>query len=254
MQSSKRAARRSKRRIRRSQPIRNPFQAAVRYRSNYGRYKRATGQRVQGLELARFFVPWYRSLLRGRSAIEEQVPWIVFSAFEFLERRLAPGMRVLEFGVGGSTLYFLRRGCLLTSIEHDEKWTQAVSEHLTAPMGESWTPLQIPPEAAPVAGFSSHYPGFESVSFQAYAQAANRFPDGCFDIVFVDGRARDACIRNALPKVRPGGGILMLDNAERPRYEQARGVADSASVRCFVFGGPGPYKATEFWQTVAWEF
>ena len=205
-------------------------------------------------ELIRYFGPWYRSLGPGRSPVEDQVPWIVFSAFEFLERRVEPGMRVLEFGMGGSTLYFLRRGCRLTSIEHDPKWKEEVAERLTSSVEESWTPIHIPPDPSPVAGFCSQQPGFEGLSFQSYALGADRFPDGFFDIVLVDGRARSACIRYALPKVRTEGGILILDNAERPRYEQARELLDGVAARRFVFGGPGPFKPKTFWQTIAWEF
>ena len=31
-------------------------------------------------------------------------------------------MRVLEFGAGGSSIFFLKKGVELFSIEHEEKW------------------------------------------------------------------------------------------------------------------------------------
>jgi len=204
-------------------------------------------------ELVRHFDPWFRSIQPGNSPIGNQVPWIVFSAFEYLEQRVRPGLRVLEFGVGGSTLYFLGRGCRLTSIEHDEKWNAAVSERLSGELRERWTPLQIPPDATPSDRYRSEQPGFEGLSFETYARAAERFADGSFDLVLVDGRVRAACVEHALPKLRPDGGVLMLDNAERPRYAAARRLADSACSTRLVFGGPGPMKAQMFWQTVAWE-
>ena len=95
---------------------------------------------------------------------------------------------------------------------------------------ERWAPNHVAPDAIPMAGFCSQHPAFEGVSFQAYAQRANRFRDHGFDIVMVDGRARTACMEQALPKVRPGGGILILDNAERPRYEHGRELLDGAAA------------------------
>ena len=237
-----------------SSKTRHRLRAARHYQSLYARYKRNTGQRVPALELIRFFDPWYRSLGPGRSPIEDEGPWIVFSALDLLEKRIAPGMRVLEFGMGGSTLYFLRRGCVLASIEHDETWTEAVSTRLSPKLQKEWTPLLVPPDATPIAEFCSEQPGSEGLSFQAYVRRAEGFEDGGFDVVMVDGRARSACIRHALPKIRRDGGILILDNAERPRYEPGRALADAACTRRFVCGGPGPFESKEFWQTVIWQF
>ena len=46
-----------------------------------------------------------------------------------------------------------------------------------------------------------------------YAAQISGFPDGCFDLIIIDGAERNECIRAAASKVRPGGWIV-VDNAE----------------------------------------
>ncbi|HEY4655003.1 MAG TPA: class I SAM-dependent methyltransferase, partial [Cyclobacteriaceae bacterium] len=43
------------------------------------------------------------------------------------------------------------------------------------------------------------------------------FPNGHFDFIFIDGRARIECTLNAIPKLKKGG-MLVLDNSDRDRY------------------------------------
>jgi hypothetical protein len=73
----------------------------------------------------------------------------------------------------------------------------------------------------------------------------DRFEDESFDLVLVDGRARVAAVRHAMPKVRPGG-LLVLDDAERPRYREAIVSLDGWTRRCFT--GPGGV-SPNYWQT-----
>ncbi len=82
-------------------------------------------------------------------------------------------------------------------------------------------------DAADPARYRSVAPYSEYLDFQNYVTQIDAFPDSTFDIVLVDGRARPACLIHALPKVRRGG-LLILDNAERPHYQQAiRQVTDA---------------------------
>lgn len=63
-------------------------------------------------------------------------------------------------------------------------------------------------------------PGNALQVFAEYAKAAF-VPDseaGTFDFVSIDGRARVACFPRALQLLKPHGGVLVLDNAERPHY------------------------------------
>ncbi len=42
-----------------------------------------------------------------------------------------------------------------------------------------------------------------------------------FDYISVDGRSRMQALERALPLLKPQGGILMLDNSDRSRYQEA---------------------------------
>src|SRR3990167_4328675 len=53
-----------------------------------------------------------------------------------------------------------------------------------------------------------------------YYSIANLFPDEYFDLILVDGRNRKGCILHAIRTLKRGG-VLMLDNAERPYYKKA---------------------------------
>jgi predicted O-methyltransferase YrrM len=76
-------------------------------------------------------------------------------------------------------------------------------------------------------------------------------PDQSFDVIVADGRARPACLRVAMPKLKPGG-LLVLDNAERPWYARARAMVDAAGWKRKDHVGPGPYNQS-FWETVIWQ-
>lgn len=59
--------------------------------------------------------------------------------------------------------------------------------------------------------------------FRNYVNQIDTFPNGYFDIVSIDGRARPACIAHAVEKVKLGG-LLILDNADIPYYlEKTKG-------------------------------
>ena len=44
--------------------------------------------------------------------------------------------------------------------------------------------------------------------------------EGDFDLVVVDGRARNACFHRAITRLAPGG-VLVFDNVDRQRYRDA---------------------------------
>jgi len=48
--------------------------------------------------------------------------------------------------------------------------------------------------------------------------------------------------------VKPGG-IIVLDNSERDRYQKAVLMLEALGWTKIRFAGPGPYVRTEFWDT-----
>ena len=77
----------------------------------------------------------------------------------------------------------------------------------------------------------------------------DRYDDNVFDLVMVDGRARNSCIWHARRKVKPGG-YLVLDNAEREKY--LSGIKLMERWECLEFVGILPY-AKEYCKTVVWK-
>jgi len=57
--------------------------------------------------------------------------------------------------------------------------------------------------------------------FDRYISGAADLPDGTVDMVSVDGRAREHCLREAVRLVKPEGGAVVLDNYVRWRYKEA---------------------------------
>jgi hypothetical protein len=56
--------------------------------------------------------------------------------------------------------------------------------------------------------------------FEGYVKAIAECADDSLDLVLVDGRCRAACVLEAAAKVRPGG-LLVLDDSDRDRYQPA---------------------------------
>jgi hypothetical protein len=202
---------------------------------------------------------WYRSIGGAPEPIKDRIAWVTFGAFDFLQSTVRPDMRVLEFGAGGSTVFFLDRGAKLVTVEHEPKWAENVAEALSERQGNGWELHVVEP--VPIASGAKEDPGesdpctssrsgWEGLSFERYASTVDRYPDSSFDLVLVDGRARPACFERALPKVRPGG-FIVLDDAERPEYRPATALATNDCWRRRDFRGPGPY-TDSFWQTSVW--
>jgi hypothetical protein len=191
------------------------------------------------------FPEWYRSHQPGLSPLVEHRPWITYQARVFLERLLHPGMVVLEYGCGGSSLFFLRRVARLVSVEHDPAWHRQVLQEIekcgfrhgeihlvrdetrdtTRPICDADTP---------------HYVAF-----------IDAFPDATFDLVLVDGEARVSCFHHACPKLKMGGW-LVLDNSERPEYAEIHRCLAEMNWKKVSFFGPVPYNS-EFGETAFWQ-
>lgn len=201
----------------------------------------------------RHAVRWLRSR-RGHFLLEAPSPWLTFDAIERIRARMTDGMRIFEYGSGGSTLFWLKWRIDLCSVEHDPEWHEVVKGKL--PPNARIDYRLIPPEphgqpdprtdpADPLAYVSSD-DRYRGMGFRRYASQIDEFPDRHFDLVLVDGRARPSCILHAAPKVKPGG-LLVLDNADRDYYVARLGDTLRSFAREGHFG-VGPRDAL-MWRT-----
>lgn len=136
------------------------------------------------------------------------VPWLVPEATAFIGTILDSSSRVLEFGAGGSTIYFSRRCHFVDSIENNPLWYRNVQDRLSV----------------------EH---LFNVSLQLYTDDArfkhwmDTLDTESYDLTLIDGGVpmdrADVC-SIALPKIKTGGW-LVLDNYSR--YKLAFNVSSA---------------------------
>jgi predicted O-methyltransferase YrrM len=139
-----------------------------------------------------------RQMLYERAHPEE--PWLTAAAVGLLSTLMRPTDCGLEFGSGRSTVWFARRVATLTSVEHDKQWHARISAKLKSDGLENVHYVLAPGDVPPERGGES-----------AYARTALALPDGSLDFALIDGRYRDYSAKFTLPKIKPGG-ILIIDN------------------------------------------
>lgn len=190
----------------------------------------------------RYTLRFLRSTRRDH-LLREPEPWLVFEAIDALAGLDLRGKRVFEYGSGGSTLYWLKRGATCVSVEHDPAWYARVREELGAAAAVDYRLVLPAPgntnhDPADPDGYASAERAYAGMNFRDYCAQIDDWPDESFDLVLIDGRARTSCIKHAARKVRRGG-LLVIDNCDRSRYFE-RTAAYLADYDMRVFIGPVP--------------
>lgn len=192
------------------------------------KWHRAQGTRWSDM---RYYGRWKRSLRPGANSMDGRTAWITFPAIDRLKKLLKPTDRVFEYGGGGSTLFWLDRVAEVVTVEHDPQWFVALEQRMGQEGDGRWTGIHLPATPgtlvpAPDPGEPAHYASADAAlrgfHFRDYVHAIDRFPDGHFDVLMIDGRARTSCLAYATPKIKRGG-LLLLDNAERTYYTGRNG-------------------------------
>jgi hypothetical protein len=179
---------------------------------------------------------WLSDRVTAKSALDRRLPWIAWSAIRYLTDNIRPGAHVFEWGAGGSTAFFLDRGCIVTSIESSGLWTSRVLQSLSVEQ-RLQLDLQLIPAAAE-----------DDSSTQRYVEAILQ-NDRLWDVVLVDGLeeayvSRTSCVRNAASRVK-SGGILVLDDAWRPEYSQINSILSGWAHLIFRSLGPARLGVTQ---------
>lgn len=142
-------------------------------------------------------------------------PWLTRESIGYLEKTLRPTDKVLEYGMGGSTVWFSRRVLRIDSIEHDYGWFDLVTKAVQLEQLVNVGLYHVP----------------SNNDYEEYVRFGVKLGErlGGFDVVVVDGRQRVRCIKAIAEHVLPGG-LLVLDNAERPHYQEAQDFLSSWSA------------------------
>lgn len=155
----------------------------------------------------------------------KSTPWLSPDVTEYLKGLVRAGMRVLEHGSGGSTLWLAAAGARVTAVENNPDWYAKVSEKL-AGNGNVELILWDQRDALPKL-------------------------DGPYDLVLIDGVPVDdrGLYLEAAHKLVKKNGWLVLDNCNRPEYADARERMQKYFILMKSFIEPaGRYLRTEFYQ------
>jgi hypothetical protein len=217
---------------------------------------RTEGQGLMSMLTA--FRRWRASL--GQRPMDEALPWMSYAAIDFLRENMRADWSVFEWGVGGSTVFLVAGVGRLVSVEHDTEWADNVRSRLASQGPRAWELLSIPPVPLPGPDtlspsnphdYVSAVEGYRTVSFRTYASSIDSFDDRQFDLVIVDGRCRPSCAMHAIPRIKPGG-YLLVDDCERERYSWIHDEMRRRNWRFRYFNGPGPF-VWEFRHTGCWQ-
>lgn len=136
------------------------------------------------------------------------LPWVTDGAIDFLDtfiserRKMGFPTKVFEFGSGNSTLYFLSKGCFVTSVEHDTNWAKKIID--TAYAFDYKDRLKM---------IESERPYDDS------------YEDEDISITVIDGRDRVMCFERVLSKIKNKKQIIVLDNTERMDYKYSEYIS-----------------------------
>jgi len=173
------------------------------------------------------------------------MPWLAFEAVNFIEKHRPSQASVFEYGSGGSTLYWLTKGCTCVSVEHDKDWYHKLLARFASQPRIDYR--FVPPEPGAICAeakaedpncYQSANPTLHGFNFHRYATVIDEYHEAYFDVVLIDGRARPSCIMHGAKHVKVGG-LLILDNAERAYYT-AQTSHYLADFEAHHFMGPLP--------------
>lgn len=178
-------------------------------------------------------------------------PWLTATSIKAFDLLLTKEDVGLEYGSGRSTFHFAKLLGKLTSVEHHEEWYHIVQETLTKNKVNNVTlKLILPNTSYNKPNLSSiddyyldqgDYPVKDDV-FLDYVNLVDSIENDSLDFILIDGRARVSCAKKAIKKLK-NGGLFVLDNSERVRYEEIHEMLEE---------WPSIYTSTGLTDTIIW--
>ena len=170
-------------------------------------------------------------------------PWWNKRAIHYLATHLRPGDRVFEWGSGGSTVWLTEHGAHVTSVEDNQEWVSKVSDR--CPEADL---RAIPGTATGTIKSPGGGLGGERLFYDDYVAVIDGFRDGSFAVVIVDGQCRAECFKRAIPKVSPGGMIVLDDSDMRLYAPLKKSLPDWKSVSLAGFKPTRDVRETTFFH------
>jgi hypothetical protein len=171
----------------------------------------------------RRYAHWLYSLTRVYDSLELarlEVPWWTYGAIDVVDAWLAARprpVRVFEYGSGASTIWLAQRTDEVHSVEHHRGFAEQLRPSLDAFDGVTLDIVE--PRRSEHPAVPSHKEGCEGLDFADYVAAIDKV-GGSFDLIVIDGRAREACLATAESRLA-ADGLIVFDNSKRRRYRGA---------------------------------
>ena len=160
---------------------------------------------------------WFRSFRRWAPVdrFGAPIPWWTYPVVHFLEARLRPSFRVLEFGSGHSTLWLSQRVREVIAVESDGGWAARIRARL--PSNGRVVLSRTPETFATEAG--------EEL--------------GLFDLIVIDGVNRMEVAKSAF-RLLSDTGVIVWDDTERTDWPDIRALLEGRGFREISFRGLRP--------------
>lgn len=162
-----------------------------------------------------------------KTPLDLGLPWFSWGAIRYLDKFIKPGMKVFEWGSGGSTIFFSNRQCSIYSVEDNAEWINRINEKLSNSAHNAI--LQYEP-----------YDFDNAIDFTDSSYLNPGINMNEFNIIIVDGTERDntirpKCFEKAQRSVNNNSIIIVDDSWRYPEIIQA-----STAKEIKRFQGTGP--------------
>ena len=175
---------------------------------------------------------WLANLVHRSTPLELGTSSFSWPCIDFLKGRLRAGMRVFEWGGGGSTIHLAKLGCRVTTVESNRGWLDLINTEVERQLAGSATRPEI---------------RFVDAEPETAAAEQARYVDEVrsgapWDAIFIDGLempwlGRVVCVKAAIDQIARGG-MIVLDDAWRHEYDEVPGLMKGFTRR--EFWGLGP--------------
>ncbi len=147
------------------------------------------------------------------------IPWWTYRAIDRIESWLSARntTSAFEWGAGASTVWLARRVDRLISVDHSAQFFDSTMASVAGFHNVRLLLVEAEPSPRPTVPSSKE--GFKNLDFGRYVTQMTR-EGGLFDLIVIDGRAREACLEVAKGHLAPDG-IIVFDNSRRRRYRAA---------------------------------
>ena len=162
---------------------------------------------------------WYNSYQTKKSidANNQSIPWLTYPFITFLKGRIHAQLNIFEYGSGDSTLWYAKRARSIDAVEHHFEWYTYVNSKKTDNMTIKHIELD----------HGDNYARAIHVSGKQY------------DIVIVDGRDRNNCMKEAC-KGLTSSGVIILDNSHIIKYDLGKLYLKEQGFKQLAFEGMCP--------------